>query len=310
MNDVLLNFAFTVNAEAPLPEASTAFLRNMLAVVKPKAGVTGGSIVRCTTPASIAALTDNKEVEFALKGGLSSVYVLPVASLDIASIIDNTEYGFYTIAVGSEFSSAEVTARDFGAFEGVTAKSFTLEADAKAFAAIDKQCGFLVTEENGAANMFYAFGSLLNAEPWDNRQYITMPKDDGIKDLGTANAHYDDRLSFVLTSAQYGPRLAFFTAGGQAIISPYLIKELSLALQGAAVQYININKPQYTMTQSKLLEEYLQGTLNKYHDMGLLEEGKITITLHKQNYEASALIAVPQPTALWKIIGNLRQEVL
>ncbi|WP_424244946.1 hypothetical protein Dip510_000053 [Elusimicrobium posterum] len=309
MNDVLLNFAFTINAEAPLPEASTAFLRNMLAVVKPKSGVTAGTITRCSTAAAIANLTDNKEAAAALEAGLSYIYVLPANSLDIAAVIDGAGEDFYTIAIGSEFTTQEANSRNFGSFEGVVAKSFTVEAEAKAFSAIASQCGFLVNAENGAVNMFHAFGSLLSAEPWDNRQYISMPEDDGIIDLGTVNSLYQDRISFALTSAQYGPRLAFFAAGQQAIIAPYIIKELGIALQGAAIQYMNINKPQYTITQAKLLEDHLQKILDKYASQGLLEEGKITISLTKQNYEAGALIVVPQPTALWKIIGNLRQEV-
>lgn len=310
--DVLLNYILQLETRTPVPAASTGFLRAALVVVKPKMGVETGKITRVTSAVSVGSLTDNEDVKYLFNGGLNSAFILPTNDLDLADVIAAAKERFFTVLVSSDFSAAEIDGLDVGGFSGVVAAVFEDEAKAKVFAQQKNRTAFLTGNGNKGANAFYAFGSFLSASAWNNQQYIPVPKDDGINDTGTADALFEDHLSFALTSEdQYGPRLAFFCTGGQAIIAPYVTEELKINAQGWTMQYLNLNRPQYTLVQAKLLEDYLNAkAYAKYVATGILSYVHFTITLTNQNYVASIDVRIPEPSALWRLKGILTQEAL
>lgn len=416
MAKILLDYFFPITAISPTPQASTAFLKQVLAVVKPKVGVTPGTVTLCTSSGQAAALTDNLDVAQLFNAGMSRVYVLPVNALDLDEILEAQGAQFYTLLISSDFTDADITASqaalvkanltfeavsagfagndisieflntgtagaevvtvvgkkisvsmqggtstatqlktaldasaeaaalistaiapgtggtaqaafaethlaggddlDLGAWKGVVGLSSTDDTFLAAQALIPNRVAFHTTAGNKAKNMFYAFGKLLsNAVNWTNQQYITMPFADDVDELGEANNLFDQKISFVLADDEFGKRLGLFAAGGEAIVAPYITKNLEIDLQSKALSYISGNQPAYTLTQAALLEDELQKvisgtpTAQGYIGRGWISAGKVEIRLEQENFVASGYIDIAKPTAMWRIFGELRQTL-
>ncbi len=306
---ILLDYLFPISAITPTAQASTAFLKQVLIVVKPKSGVTSGTAALATTMPGVAALTDNTEAQQLFNAGMSRVYVLAKSDLDLDTILDAAS-DYFTILISSDFNDADITAADFGTFKGVIGVSGTDDTFLATQAAIENRVAFHTTAGNKAKNMFYAFGSLLsNSLSWNNQQYITMPYADDIDTLGEANNLFDSKISFVISDSEYGNRLGLFTAGGKAITAPYILKNLRIDMQSKALQYISANQPSYTRTQAALLEDELDKVLKLYINDGEIESGDVQVDLEQDNFVASGRILTTEPKALWRIFGEMRQTV-
>jgi hypothetical protein len=197
-----------------------------------------------------------------------------------------------------------------GSFDGVIGSSSEDDEYLKDQAAIANRVAFHTTVINKAKNMAYAFGKILsNPVNWTNQQYITMPFADDVDTLGEANLLFDDRISFVLEDDQYGERLALFAAGGKAIIAPYIEKNLQIDMQSAALSYISGNQPQYTLKQAALLEDELQKVIASYIDRQWITAGTVEVKLEQDNFVASGYINISEPSAMWRIFGEIRQTL-
>ncbi len=199
-----------------------------------------------------------------------------------------------------------------GAFDGVVGYATSDSNVAQTFGTTENQCGFFISDDNGAMNMFYAFGKLLsNLASWSNQQYISMPADDGVDTLGQANTLFDNRVSFVLQDTQYGNRLALFAAGGKAIAAPYIGKNLRVDLQGRTLSWIAANQPDYTLTNAALLEAELQDEIiqKRYIDTKWISAGVIEVKLLNSNFVGSGFIDIAEPKALWKLVGEMRSTL-
>lgn len=305
--DVLLNYILQLDARTPTPDANTDYLRTVVAVVKPKGETPTGQITKVISAEAAAALTDNADVAELFKGGLNSALILPVDDLSaVGTALESATEQFYTVLISSDFNKTEIDGLDVGTFDGVVGAAFEQKADSEAFAAQSKRCG-----AKSAKNLFYAFGQLLSAAEWNNLQYVEMPYSDGVTTVAEADSLFEDKVTFVLDSPQYGRRLGLFAAGGQAIIAPYITQELIANLQGAALQYLNLNRPQYTLTQAKLLEDYLTSDADaRYVQTKLLDYARVNVSLAGKNYEGTVSVSIPEPTALWRLKGILTQEAL
>lgn len=308
--DTLLKYVFEVDVRTPTADADASYLRKAVAVVKPATGVPTGTLTRVVSTEAAASLTDNTDIAQLFNAGMEEVFVLPSDDLDIASALANATQLFKTVLISSDFTETDMEGLDVGTFDGVVAYTFATQSKAKTFGAGKNHCAFYsAVSANKAANMFYSFGSFLGGTSWDNQQYISLPKDDGIDSVADAKSLFNDGISFALTSAQYGTRLGFFVCGGQAIIAPYITEAFTLDMQGSALRYLNLNRPQYTLTQAKLLQDYLNKVADaRYVQTGLLTYANTEITLVKSNYEANASISIPEPSALWRLVGTLTQE--
>lgn len=312
---ILLDFVMPVASINPTPQASTAFLKQVLAVVLPKSGVTPGTVTLCTSQTQVAAITDNLDVQQLFNGGLSRVYVVAMADLDLAAILLAEGSKFFTLLISSDFVDADVTDDlDLGTWKGVVGLSSTDKAFVAAQNAIEDRHAMYRTSGTKAKNMFYAFGKLLsNPVNWTNQQYITMPFADDVDELGEADSLFDDRSSFVISDDEFGNRLALFAAGGKAIVAPYIIKNLQIDMQSKALSFISGTQPSYTPTQAALLESECQKVIDGdavtagYVERGWLTGGKIEIKLEQENFVASGYITVPTPKALWRIFTEMRQ---
>ena len=307
MRDVLLEYVMRIDALTPLPAASTAYLRKVLCIVKPAPEVATGTITECLTKEGVQALTQSNCWKL-LDAGMNSIFVLPVDNLNIADIVHETNKKFFTILIDGAFSAEEIEDLDQGTFEGVIGWTNDDRDKIKSFAWAKNNVGFYDKVENASINMYWAFGKLLSAVNWKNQQYIEMPLSSGVDTINEANLLFEDKISFVLTSEEYGNRLALFASNRKAIVAPYVFEEIQLNLQSKALQYIELNKPAYTEKQASLLEDTLQGMLDqKYIATEIIDSATVEITLENENFVASGDISVAEPKALWRINAVLRQ---
>lgn len=306
MKDVLLEYVMKVDAYAPTPSASTAYIRKVLCVVKPLPEGATGKITECTTKAEVQALT-TANCHVLLEAGLPSVYVLPMNDLNIADIVEADNKKFFTILVDRAFTNEDLNGFDAGDFAGVVGWTVENREQAKNWGYGNSNVGFYDLDVNGSQNMYYAFGKLLSANNWKNQQYIEMPFGSGISSINQAELMFEDSISFVLTSEEYKNRLALFASNRRAIVAPYVYEELTLKLQSKALQYISLNQPNYTEAEASLLEDALQGVVDGYVEQGILTHGKVVVSLTDEQFVAQASINIPEPKALWRIRATMKQ---
>ncbi|MDR0676934.1 MAG: hypothetical protein LBF97_07870 [Elusimicrobiota bacterium] len=312
MSDILLDYVFEVDIIEPLPSADVTILRSVAVVVKAKEGITD-TFVSIANSGQISNYTNNTDIVQLFNAGMSKVYLVLWDGDDVSDlvgILDSAKDKFLTLLVSSDYGEANYgnIYEAIKSYNFVLGKSFISEANAKIYAMKTRHSGFLTIESNKDANMFYSFGKLLSALEWNNQQYIECPNNDLITDLNVAKNYRDDRLSFVLTSATYQNRLAFFVAGGQAIAGPYIIENLKIDLQASALKYITTNRPDYTITQAVLLQDEVQKVIDGYIEQGLLSGGSVQIKLVNENFVANGKVSVPRPMALWGVKVELEQS--
>lgn len=414
MAKILLDYVFPISVIEPVPQASTAFLKQVVVVAKPKAGQEAnvGQTFVCTNMIQVAARTDNTNAQQLFNAGMSRVTILLATNLDLATALLDVIGEAWTVLISDDFDDLDITPSkadlvkgsltfaavqngfdgddisvafitggtagnevvtvvgkaisvsmaggvstatqlkakldaspaasalitttiaggqsataqaafavenlsgatgyEFGTFDGVKGFSSPDVDVAKAFGVVPNHSGWFGSSDNGARNMFFAFGKLLsNLVNWTNQQYISMPYNDDIDELGEANAMFDDRVSFVLNDEEYGNRLALFVAGGKAIIAPYIGKNLRIDTQSQALVWIAANQPQYTIVNASLLESSIQEEVikKKYVDTQMITEGLIDIQLINDNFVANGFINIAEPTALWRIFGEMRSTL-
>lgn len=303
MKDTLLEYVMSVDAYAPTPSASTAYIRKVLCVVKPLPDVES-TISECTEKSQVQALTTSKCWRL-LDAGMSSIYVLPTNDLDIADTIEQTNKKFYTILIDPAFD--DVSGFDYGSFNGVVGWSVEDREQSKNWGYRLNNSGWYDLATNEGQNMYWAFGKMLSANSWKNQQYIEMPYSSGISSINQAELMFEDSISFVLTSEEYSNRLALFASNRRAIVAPYVYEELTLKLQSKALQYISLNQPNYTESEASLLEDSLQAVIDGYIEEGILTGGTINVALTDEQFVVKANIEIPEPKALWRIRATMKQ---
>ena len=304
--DVLLEYVMKVSAVAGTPAASLAYLRKVLCIVPPKEDVTENEISTCTTRAEVEALTPAKCWAL-LQAGMSNIYVLPTSSLDLDAVIDAATEKFFTVIIDPSFDNTDIAALDLGNFDGVVAWGSADRSEARAFTVQKNNVGFFDLSANAGENLYFAFGKLLSAASWRNQQYIEMPKGSEIDTLGEAELLFEDALSFVLTSEQYGNRLGLFASNQRAIVAPYIYEEIRIRLQSAALNYIALNQPNYTTAEAALLEDVLNSVVGEYVENGTIESGSVEVSTSSEQFILNAEIRVAEPKALWRIKADMYQ---
>ncbi len=136
-----------------------------------------------------------------------------------------------------------------------------------------------------------------------------MPNADDVETIGDAETLFDARISFVISDAEFGERLALFAAGGKAIVAPYIKKNLELDFQSAALAYISGNQPAYTKKNAALLEDELDKVLKGYVESQQIESGTCQVLLEQDNFVASGYMNIAEPRALWRVFGEMRQTL-
>ncbi len=278
-------------------------------------GSGGGATVTVSTSAISIAIEDGVTTAATIA---AAVAAYPAANSLVGTAVDSGDetdvqavFGAaLSLAGGVNHVAADGSAFDIGEFKGVVGVSSTDDGFLSDQAAIENRVAFHTKSANKAKNMFYGMGKLLaNSLNWLNQQYITMPFVDDVDTLGAANSLFDDKVSFVISDSEFGQRLALLSCGGKAIVSPYILKNLQIDLQSAALSYISANQPQYTKVQAALLEDELNAVVKSYIDRQWIESGAVRIALEEDNFVASGYINTAEPKALWRIFGQISQTL-
>lgn len=311
MSDLLLSYAMPISKTIPLTPASTQYLHEVLVLCKPKAEggeEIKGKIQRVANEADVMNYTDATGISQLFEAGKSYFYIAAVDELKLSDIENANNYQFFTILIDPAFTKEELQSMDLGDFKGVVSWASNEEQDIMTANKTLNNAYFYQESSSNGENMYQAFGSLLSGTTWRPQQYIEMPHNDLIADLGTAESYFADRVNFVLTSEQYGNRLALFVAGGQgdarSITAPYIYEELQVTLQGRTVTYLNLNQPDTTPTEAKLLQNYLQDTIDQYIANGTISGGTINVTVSNNKFMFDGSAQVPEPSAAWRVPTN------
>lgn len=109
MANILLPYVFPISVITPVPAASTAFLKQICFVCKPKSGQEAnvGQLFACTSSAQVAARTDNVNALRAFAGGMAKVFILLASDLSLAAELEEHGQEFYTLIVSDDFSDNE-----------------------------------------------------------------------------------------------------------------------------------------------------------------------------------------------------------
>lgn len=213
--------------------------------------------------------------------------------------------------VSGAFLAGGEEALDVGTWKGVKWLYSQNTEDAADIAAMEGFVGWYGNVTNKAKNMMFAAGKFLSSTTWKNQQYVTMPFDDGIDELGEAESLFDDKVSFVLKDDEQGIRLGLLACGGKAITHPYVKRNMEIDLQSRALQFVSGNQPEYTKVWATLLENDLQDNVidKKYIATRIVTGGTVAINLVEDNFVANGDFTMVPPKALWRINANMRETL-
>jgi hypothetical protein len=108
--DLLLDYAFPIEAIEALAEPSKAYLNRVCVIAKPKSGQEAnvGTIYQCLSMAEIAVRTDNTNAQQLFNAGLTQCYVLLANNLDLSTYLA-TAKTFFTVLISDDFDKDAIT---------------------------------------------------------------------------------------------------------------------------------------------------------------------------------------------------------
>lgn len=310
--DTLLDYVFTAQAREVIGAASRSYLHNVLVIAPLASGATAG-VYEVTSAGQVAQYTSATGPSYLLNAGMSRFYLCAAANIAAAiKLIQADRSKYFTILIDPAFSKESDLLTLDSEFAGVIGWTTSNASDGRDYqgVATANHTSFIDVENSNGANMYTAFGALLSAANWRNQQYIAMPAQGVTDSLGVAEGYFQDRLSFVLNSEEFGNRLAFFVNRGRAITAPYLYEEIQLDLQSWSLTYINANMPDYTDVEAAKMQSYLQKRANtKYVDTGLVEMLSVNVLANQDNFVMSGNVGISEPKATWRIKADITQGV-
>ena len=112
MAKILLDYVFPITVIENIPQASTAFLRQVCVVVKAKTGAESniGTPALCTTMAQVLNITDNVDSQQLFSAGMTRVYILAMEELNLAEVLAIYGQDFFTVLISSDFVDADIEA--------------------------------------------------------------------------------------------------------------------------------------------------------------------------------------------------------
>lgn len=107
---ILLDYFFPITAISPTPAASTAYLKQVCVVAKPKSGQEAnvGQAFLCTSMTQVAARTDNTESQQLFDAGMSRVYILLMDDLDLDAALETYGSNFFTLLISTDFEEEDM----------------------------------------------------------------------------------------------------------------------------------------------------------------------------------------------------------
>ena len=116
----LLDYLFPITAIEPTPAASTAFLKQVCVVAKPKSGQEGnvGTVYECDSMTEVAARTDNTNAQQLFNAGMSKVYILLAVDLNLSAALEEYGSDFFTVLLSDDFDDVDVTSAQASLVKG------------------------------------------------------------------------------------------------------------------------------------------------------------------------------------------------
>lgn len=110
MAKILLDYVFPISVVASVPAASTAYLKQVVVVAKPKTGQEAnvGNLYECSTMTAVAARTDNTNAQQLFNAGMSKVYVLLANGLNVVDYVDAILGQAFTVLISDDFDDADI----------------------------------------------------------------------------------------------------------------------------------------------------------------------------------------------------------
>lgn len=110
MAKILLDYVFPVSVISPTPQASTAFLKQVCVVAKPKSGQSGnvGNLYECTSMSEVAARTDNTNAQQLFNAGMAKVFILLANNLELETPLNAHGQEFFTMLVSDDFDDDDI----------------------------------------------------------------------------------------------------------------------------------------------------------------------------------------------------------
>lgn len=309
--DTLLEYVIPIEVVEPVGEADLNYVKQVLVVVKPLNDQTElNKITPCNTNGEVTALT--AAPVGAMLDYMPEVYILPQKSIDLTSAENIDAFKFFTVLIDKAFTTAEIEAANFGDFKDVKGICTSDRDLATVWARVKNQVAFMDLEENTGRNFYMAFGNLLGNRDWENQQFIEMDEPAYTNDVNVANVLFNARISFALSSEQFGNRLAFFAVGGKAIIAPYILEIVNVKMQARSLNWIYLNKPQYTLREAKLMEDDIQTMLDEdFVETYLIPYATVLCSLGLAGTTKNFVVYldgdIAEPTALWRVYAKLTQ---
>ncbi len=109
---ILLDYVFPISVITPTPAASTAFLKQVCLVAKPKAGQEAnvGEIYECSSMTAVGVRTDNLEAQQFFNAGMNKVFILLSDDLALTEALDANPGEFHTLIISSDYDEDDVEA--------------------------------------------------------------------------------------------------------------------------------------------------------------------------------------------------------
>jgi hypothetical protein len=147
--NILLDYFFPISVIEPTPAASTAFLKQVCVVAKPKSPHVAGDLVLCTSMTAVAAVTDNTDAQRLFDAGMNRVYILCASDLDLSTFLVGHESDFFTLLISGDYTDADVDATAASGTITVSSYANLLTTTPDTISA----GGVLFTAQSGAATL-------------------------------------------------------------------------------------------------------------------------------------------------------------
>jgi hypothetical protein len=161
-----------------------------------------------------------------------------------------------------------------------------------------------------------AICKLLGDSKWKNQQYESLSVFESLSSVAfvsnacvsskaVADSLFEDNTSFYLWDSDNElAYLGFFvTKTGVSITTPYVRKEIEIAIQNMFVTYVSLNESYNTVSARKSLQQGANKIIKTYVNDGMLDSlgaNYATIGLSDARFFVSGEIFVTNATALWR----------
>lgn len=259
--------------------------------------------------------TDNQDIKAFFDAGLSALTLIMDRKTAADGLGPVNFNDLYTICYSADYTLDESLAmKPITGFDGVYSFVCSEKDKAKEIGKEKKVNCFYDAGGLWYAS-YYSFAKLLSGVYWRDKQYVQIS--DGSKvtpvtELGEADDLMKSGVSFYLYDDEYGTRLGFFGAGGEAVSEPYIDEEVKVILQGASLDYIALNEPRYTVGERIRLNERLQDVIHMYEGKPYLyldpaADNTVTLTRSNEAYVVNGEMTIKVTEPIWRIRMAVKQ---